>query len=96
MLSITLHLKGRSRSRRGKPNVPRNAKTNTGEAPMNSLYYALSVFAILYVIWWCMQNERDGEEPDGSKGLLAMRMPDKGAKRGGQEQKERRGEMVCF
>lgn len=48
---------------------------------MNSIYYALSVFAILYVIWWCMENERNDPDPDGDKGLLAMRAPEKPEKR---------------
>ena len=38
---------------------------------MNSVLYAIFVVAILFIIFWYVQNERAGT--DGSKGLLALR-----------------------
>jgi len=40
---------------------------------MSSVLYAIFVVAILFIIYWYVQNERAGT--DGSKGLLAMRAP---------------------
>ena len=57
---------------------------------MNSIYYALTAFAILYVIWWCTENERDDSNPDGSKGLFAMRPHGREPKRGGSAESGRR------
>lgn len=41
---------------------------------MSGLFYAVFVVAILFIIRWYDQNESEGPDPDGGKGLLAMSM----------------------
>jgi hypothetical protein len=40
---------------------------------MQSIYFGATVFFIVVIILWYIQNERSGA--DGSKGWLAMRAP---------------------
>jgi hypothetical protein len=45
---------------------------------MSGVFYAIFGLAILIVIRWYVQNERNDPDADGSLGLLAMRQPDGG------------------
>jgi hypothetical protein len=45
---------------------------------MQGIYYLLSMFGILILIAWYVQNERNAEDP--SKGILGMDSPTAGPK----------------
>ncbi len=42
---------------------------------MSGFYYSVFVLAILVIIWWHIENERDGPNSEGSKGFLAIKAP---------------------